>query len=270
MAVAGIDDPRFEARLLCTAATGLDRAAQLRAPDTILDEGQAATLKGLIARRAAREPIAYILKHREFYGLDFEVGPGVLVPRPETELLVEAGLAALPDGPARILDLGTGSGCILAALLTERPAAFGVGVDRSAAALRVARRNVDRHGLAGRAALVRGDWGAALKGGFDLVVANPPYITASDHDGLIADVRAFEPRAALVGGGDGLDAYRAIAVDLPRLLKPEGTIALEVGRGQAEAVRGLLVARGLTLDRTRRDLAGIERCVIARFSEGSG
>ncbi len=251
---------------MCAAATGLDRAAQLRAPERALNEDQAATLAALVGRRAAREPIAYILKQREFYGLDFEVGPGVLVPRPETELLVEAGLAALSDGPARILDLGTGSGCILAALLTERPAAFGVGVDRSTAALRVARRNLDRHGLAKRAALVRGDWGRALEGGFDLVVANPPYITAFEHDGLDADVRAFEPRAALVGGEDGLDAYRAIAGDLPRLLRPGGMVALEVGRGQVEAVRGLLAARRSTLDQSRRDLTGIERCVVARFS----
>jgi release factor glutamine methyltransferase len=209
--------------------------------------------------------MAYILGEREFWSLPLFVGPGVLVPRPETETLVEAALEAFPDrtAPLRILDLGTGSGCLLLALLREYPNASGVGVDRSAEALAHATLNARRHGLADRALLVRGDWGRGLAESFELIVANPPYVASGELAELAPEVARYEPRAALDGGADGLDAYRAILPDLPRLLAPAGVACLEIGAGQATALAALAEVGGFRVA-VRPDLAGIPRCLVLR------
>jgi len=232
----------------------------------------AARFEALLCAREARVPVAHLLGEREFWSAILEVGPAVLVPRPETETLIEAALEAFPDraAPLRILDLGTGSGCLLVALLREFPLAFGLGVDRSAEALAVARRNLDRHGLAPRARLLRGSWADALAGPFDLVVANPPYLPTGEIAGLEPEVAHHEPRAALDGGQDGLDAYRELLPALPRLLAPEGVACVEIGAGQGEPVAKLARATGLRVA-GRSDLAGILRCLVLRPSpRGAG
>ena len=264
---AGVPEWQADVRILLCAAAGLDRVALLREPDLRLDAAAAARFESYLARRLAREPVARILGRREFWGLELMVTPAVLDPRPDTETLVSAALERIgrdPGRPCRILDLGTGSGAILCALLTEWPGAAGWGIDRSAAACSVARANLARTGLASRSLVVQGSWSAAcLSGAFDLVVSNPPYIETAAIDGLAADVRDHDPRAALDGGPDGLEAYRAIVSDLPRLLAPGGSAFVEVGAGQAAAVVALLAGAGLSPSGTHRDLAGIERVVGA-------
>jgi release factor glutamine methyltransferase len=266
LADAGIANARAEAWLLLAAATGRDRAGLITSAGDALDPAAQSRLENLLRRRLAREPIAYILGEKEFWSLALAVGPGVLIPRPETETLVEAALDAVPDRQAklRVLDLGTGSGCILLALLSELGNATGLGVDASAAALETACSNAARLGLAGRAQFREGDWGRGLSGPFDLIVSNPPYVVAPDWQGLQPEVRDFEPRAALQAGVDGLDAYRALVPDGLRLLATGGTLALEIGQGQGDAVTAILAAHGLHVVERRRDLAGIERCLVAR------
>jgi release factor glutamine methyltransferase len=266
LGAAGIENARSEAWLLLAAATGRERAALIAGGPERLGAEQQARLGELIRRRRAREPVAYILGEKEFWSLRFEVGPGVLIPRPETETVVEAVLAGLPDRARalRLLDLGVGSGCLLLGLLSELPHATGLGVDDSAAALAVAGRNAGRLGLAGRADFRQGRWGEGLQEGFDVIVSNPPYVAEGEWDHLAPEIRGFEPRAALVAGPDGLAAYRALAPHCARLLARGGLCALEVGFGQGDAVAGLLDAQGLVVVERRRDLAGIERCLIAR------
>ena len=259
---ANIDTADMDARLLLEAATGLDRVAIMMAPETQLSAEQAAQLRMLTERRLLNEPMAYILGRREFRSLEFLTPPGVLIPRPDTETLIEAALEAAPDARS-ILDMGVGSGCILLSLLHARPEAEGWGVDQSAVALRTTAENARRLGLSQRAHLIASDWGAALDRRFDLVVSNPPYIPAADVETLAPDVKDFEPRAALDGGADGLSAYRIIAGQLPRLLAPGGVAALEIGWDQSEAVGRLLTLAGLRDVRVRKDLAGRDRVVLA-------
>jgi release factor glutamine methyltransferase len=207
-----------------------------------------------------------MLGEKEFWSLAFEVGPAVLIPRPETETVVEAVLDEIAERGAalRLLDLGTGSGCLLLALLSELPNATGLGIDDSAAALAIARRNAARLGLAARAGFAQGRWGEGLRGAFDVIVSNPPYIAESEWPGLQPEIRTFEPKAALVAGPDGLAAYRALAPDCARLLARDGLCALEIGHGQGDAVAEILARHGLQVTQRRRDLAGIERCVVVR------
>lgn len=261
---AGIESAAIDARLLVMQAIGLSRERLVTDSERPLDSTEQAALGALLDRRLAREPMAYILGEREFFGLPFAVSPAVLIPRPETETLVEEALAAADRAASlRILDIATGSGCILLALLHHLPAARGIGTDRSAQALAVAAGNAVALGLAGRAAFVRTDWAASLAGPFDLILSNPPYIASGEIAGLDADVRVHEPRMALEAGSDGLAAYRAIAADLPRLLAPGGRVLLELGQGQAAAVGRLLAAHGFVVTGCRTDLAGIERCLVA-------
>jgi release factor glutamine methyltransferase len=257
---AGIEEPRTEARLILAHATGLDRTRQLSDAGRLVEPGPALALA---SRRAAREPMAYLLGRREFWGLDFAVGPGVLVPRPETETVIESVLAELPDreAPLCILDLGTGSGCLLLTLLTLYPAAAGVGVDRSGEALAWALRNRRALGLDGRSLLVQGDWLAAVRGPCDLVVANPPYIAPTEPRD--PETR-HEPETALLAGPDGLAAYRAIAAPVLAALRPNGLLVLEIGAGQASAVSGILGSVGFVGVTCRHDLAGRPRAVVAR------
>jgi len=261
-----LDTPDLDARLLIGHALGLDHAALVAQSTRRLTPAEAAALDSVLARRLAHEPVARIVGAKEFWSLPLRVTPDVLVPRPETETLVEAVLAAVERGRAlRIADLGVGSGAILLALLSELPTAFGIGIDRHLGALGVARDNAQRLGLADRAAFVACDFGAALAGACDVVVSNPPYIPTPDIAALAADVRDYDPRAALDGGPDGLAAYRAIAADAGRLLAPGGWLAVEIGLGQEEAVCQLFAARGLAVaGAPRRDLAGRARVVAAR------
>ena len=253
------DDARLEAKMMLRAV-GVD-------PDGEGDvsEEQHHALQALAARRRRREPLSHVLGARGFWTLDIEVTPDVLTPRPETEHVVEALLEANAPDDARLLDLGTGSGAILCALLSERPGWTGVGVDASAAALEVARRNAARAGVAGRTALFVSDWDAALDERFDLIACNPPYIPTADIAGLDPEVRDHEPRAALDGGADGLEVYRRLAPRMSNLLTPGGSAAFEVGLGQATAVAKLFAAAapGAAVG-VGRDLAGIERVVTVR------
>jgi release factor glutamine methyltransferase len=266
LASAGIEDARAEAWLLLAAATGRVRAELIAGAVDTSSAGQEARLEALVRRRLAREPIAYILGEKEFWSLTFEVGPDVLIPRPETETVVEAVLAQLPDRdrPLRLLDLGVGSGCLLLALSSELPRATGLGIDESAAALALAQRNAGRLGLAARSDFRQGRWGEGLIGRFDVIVSNPPYVAAGEWAALQPEIREFEPRAALVAGPDGLAAYRALVPDCARLLAQDGLCALEIACGQGDAVAALLAAHGLSVVERRRDLAGIERCLVAR------
>ena len=256
---ADIDNPRLEARLLLAYALRTTKENVLRDRDASIDP---ACYRSLLARRVAHEPLAHILGRREFWSLDLLVSPDTLVPRPETETLIEAALAAFAERrPHRVLDLGTGSGCLLLAALSEFPTAFGVGIDRSESALTVARRNAVRLGLSDRAAFLCGDWAASIGGRFDLVLSNPPYIPSLDIDGLMPEVARGEPRLALDGGPDGRAAYRRLVPDLDRLLTTDGVAVVEVGAGQADAVSALGCAAGLTVA-TRQDLTGIARAVV--------
>ena len=268
-AFAGVvDAPAREAALVLRAA-GLGPPDLIAEPDAPLGAA-AAKAERYAARRAAGEPLSRILGRREFWGLDLAISPDVLDPRPETETIVEAALTKFADrrGEAlRVLDLGVGSGALLCALLAEFRAARAVGVDRSKAAAMIARANVEALGLAQRVQIRLGDWGAGLDGQFDLVVSNPPYIRSADIAGLAPEVRDHDPRLALDGGLDGLDAYRALLPDVARLLTPGGRFLFEVGAGQAEAVKALAAAAGLVDLATHRDLAAIERVVSgARLS----
>jgi release factor glutamine methyltransferase len=266
LAAAGIENARSEAWLLLAAATGRERVALIAgAPETLTAEQQA-RLEEVIRRRRAREPLPYILGEKEFWSLSFEVGSAVLIPRPESETVVEAALAQLPerDRPLRVLDLGVGSGCLLLALLSELPQATGLGIDDSPAALALAQRNAERLGLAARADFRRGHWGEGVRQSFDVIVSNPPYVAERDWDALQPEIREFEPKAALVGGPCGLAAYRALAPECARLLAQGGVCALEIGFAQGGPVVALLAAQGLIVTERRRDLAGIERCLVAR------
>lgn len=265
---AGISQPRSEARLLLEEATGLDRVALATAPARRIEAAAAGAYRTLVRRRAAREPMAYLLGRAEFWSLDFAIEPGVLVPRADTETLIEAAVRAFPDRdlPLRVLDLGVGSGCLLLTLLHRYPNARGIGTDTSAVALRLARRNAARLGLAERAALVVTCWAEGVAGPFDLVVANPPYIPSAEIDALQPEVSRFEPRTALDGGPDGLDAYRAILPELPRLLAPGGLALTEIGQGQHAELVPMAGALGLSVA-LHRDLAGIVRCLELRLPD---
>jgi release factor glutamine methyltransferase len=266
LAAAGIDEPRREARLLLAHALGATPEDLLRDPA----RSAPACFDALVARRAAREPMALILGHSEFWSLPFRVSPATLIPRPDSETLVEAALLACPDraAPLRVLDLGTGTGCLLLAVLSERPNAWGLGVDLSPAAAALAARNAAALGLADRTAFLCGDWATALQGRFDLVLSNPPYIEAGDIAGLAPEL-AHEPRRALDGGTDGLAAYRVITAGLAGLLAPGGTAVLELGAGQAEAVCALAEDAGLVVAGLRADLAGIGRALLLHPGLGS-
>lgn len=265
LAKAGVVDAALEARLMLEAASGLSRTRLFAEPERRLPEDVVRRFSGLVERRAAREPLAYVLGRKEFYGLDFEVGPEVLVPRPETELVVERALAHVgdPGRPLRLLDIGTGSGCLLVSLLVHLPAAFAVGTDLSFPALLLARRNARRHAVEKRAGFVCCHWAEALAGPFHLVVSNPPYVASHEMPMLPPEVR-FEPRHALEAGPEGLDAYRAIFADLPRILAPDGVAVLEIGHGQAAAVLGIARTHALAAVEVRPDLAGIPRVLVLR------
>jgi release factor glutamine methyltransferase len=265
LCASGAETPNLDARVLLANVLGVE-VAQLIA-DSYEPSGEEieARFVALIARRAQGEPVARIVGFKEFWGRRFAVSPDVLVPRPETETLVEAVLHARPDKNARlhVLDLGTGSGALLAAILLERPAAIGVGIDRSEAALKIARNNLASLGLHERAALLCSDWGRPLGARFDVVVANPPYVATAEVDKLPREVRSYDPREALDNGTDGLRSYRAILADLKRLLAPGGIALVELGAGQEEAVAKLAWDADMVVHGSaRRDLSGHPRALV--------
>ncbi|WP_332119694.1 peptide chain release factor N(5)-glutamine methyltransferase [Azorhizobium caulinodans] len=266
---AGIDSPDLDAALLIAHVLGLTTAdVRLRGADPVAPEALP-RIEAYAAQRLAGMPVARLVGEKEFWSLSFALSPETLVPRPDTETVVEAALATITDraAPLRILDLGTGSGAILAALLVELPGAAGIGVDQSEGAARTARDNLARAGLQGRGTVIVGDWASALGGGFDLVVSNPPYIPSIDIVGLAIEVRENDPLAALDGGADGLSSYRIIAAEAPRLLKAGGHLVLELGIGQEAEVAALAGAAGLAVTGpARRDLGGIPRALVARRS----
>lgn len=255
-----VDNPRQEARLLLAHALGLSRNDLIRDPDRQVDT---TIYQTLIARRVAREPFALITGHREFWSLDFKVSPATLIPRPDSETVIEAALAAFTgrDPPRRILDLGTGTGCLLLALLAEFPLAFGVGLDLEPTAAALARLNATRLGLTDRAAFAVSDWTNSVAGRFDLIVSNPPYIRSSEIDALMSEVSRHEPRRALDGGADGYDAYRTIMPNLPDLLHVHGVAVLELGLGQANYLVEYARKAGLNAS-LRVDLADIPRAIV--------
>ena len=261
LAAAGVPDAAGDARALLRWASGLSAASFSISLNDPPAAQEAARFAGAVAARAARRPVSQIIGRREFWGRDFIVTPDVLDPRPETETLIAAAL----EGPAsRILDLGTGSGCILLTMLAERPRATGVGVDASAPALAVAARNAEALGLDARADLRKGNWCAGLAGRFDLILSNPPYIAEAEMPGLAPEVREHEPRMALTPGGDGLSPYRIIAAAAPGLLTPGGRLIVECGPTQAGTIAKVFRAAGLAAPTILQDLDGRDRCVAAK------
>ena len=260
---AGIEGPVIDARLLVEAAADATRTDIIAEPRRPLTQAQATRLEAFLARREAREPVSHILGRKGFWKIMLAVNNKVLTPRPDTETLVEWLLRSVPEHAAfSLLDLGVGSGAMLLSVLAERPAGRGLGVDASDEALAVARENAANLGLAGRTAFLRGDWCFGLgDASFDFVVSNPPYIPTEDIEGLEPEVRDHEPRLALDGGPDGLDAYRTLAPEILRVLKPGGKFAVEIGVDQAVAVRGLFTDAGATELVTLKDLSDRERVV---------
>lgn len=267
---SGIDSGMTDARLLLGAALRLTRAQLLAQSDRFLEPREIAAVSALAARRIKREPVSRILGRKEFWSLTLDVTPDVLVPRPDTETLVEAALDHVVRGGLRmenlsILDIGAGSGALVLALLHELPNARGVATDVSAAALNVARGNAERLELASRCSFVVCNMADGVQGSFDLIVSNPPYIARGAIAALDPEVRDYDPRLALDGGADGLDAYRAIAAGGPALLARGGRLIVELGLGQAAPVSALFEAAGMTVLSVRPDLAGIPRALVAAF-----
>ena len=265
---AGIDSAETDARLLMAHALGVDRAELIANGGRALTVEQAEAIDALAARRLKREPVARIFGHKEFWSLSLQIGPAVLVPRPETETVVEAALDAVARGAPpmtqlRILDIGIGSGALLLALLSELANAVGTATDISAAALDVARANAERSGLAGRCTFIACDIAAGVPSPFDLIVSNPPYVVHGEIASLAPEVRDYDPALALDGGADGLDSYRAIAAQARGLLAPGGKLIVELGAGQEAAVRAMFTKAGLTAVAVLNDLAGIPRALTA-------
>jgi release factor glutamine methyltransferase len=265
----GLEAPALDARILVGHALGLDHTGLAAQANRVLTPEEAGAIAELSARRLAREPVARIRGEKEFWGLPFKLNSETLLPRPETETVVEAALAALDrdnrkSHALRIVDLGTGSGALLLALLSGLPRAGGIGTDISVAALQCARDNAAALGLSARASFVACDYGAALGAPADLLVSNPPYVAHADIAGLQAEVRDFDPRRALDGGADGFDGYRTIASDARRLLAPGGILVVELGEGQLGAVTAIFAATGLESAAPRYDLSGIPRALVMR------
>lgn len=266
---AGIESAALDARLLLGKVVGLDMTALSAGSRNTLAAETVAAFDALCDRRARHEPVARILGTKEFRGLSFALNEATLVPRPETEILVDAVLdlaRTMVDRPLRICDLGTGSGAILITLSRELDCATGVGVDISRPALDMALANARRHGVVDRIEFIHGDFSMPLGEAFDMVVANPPYIPHDDLAGLQPDVRDYDPAPALDGGPDGLAAFRVIAARLPALLKPGGTAFVEIGAGQGDSVAALFAGQGLEIRAIRPDLAGIGRVAVAEKS----
>jgi release factor glutamine methyltransferase len=270
LAAAGIADSRREARLILGLALGVEPTVVLGYPERSLDSATASRFDSLICRREAREPFSRLAGKRGFWTLELALSPETLDPRPDSETLVRAALARHPDrdSPLRILDLGTGSGCLLLALLSEYPNAIGIGIDRLPGAVVTARRNAAAAGLERRALFLVADWGTAIDTAVDVILSNPPYIPSDLIETLAPEVARYEPREALDGGDDGLEGYRELARELRRLLKADGRAFIELGAGKATDVAAIMAQKGLALADLARDLGGIERCGIFTPKKG--
>jgi len=264
--MAKLDTPELDARVLLKYALKLNDAELIGGADRIVSPDCASVLESMVSRRVRGEPVARIVGHKEFWGLSFELGLHTLVPRPETETLIEAALAAFGRGaPRRVLDLGTGTGCLLLGALSEYPEATGVGVDIAPKAVEVAAANAGRLGFAGRAEFLVSDWDKEVEGSFDLLLSNPPYILREDIEKLAPEVRLHDPLLALDGGADGLSSYRKLAAAAARRLAPGGLLIAELGIGQEGEVAAIMTEAGLTVDgQARPDLAGIPRALVVR------
>ncbi len=266
---AGVESPMLSADLLLGFVLGWQRVRVLSHPGHLLAQKDYACFRNLIDRRAKGEPLQYLTGEQEFYGLLFRVTPEVLIPRPETELLVEETLRLMRESPipvVRFLDVGTGSGCIAVSVAREVPVSTGWAVDISADALRIARENAARHGVAHRIQFVQSDLLECFSSGpvFDFILGNPPYVPFDDCDSLPREVRDHEPHAALFGGASGLGVYRRAIPGISSRISPGGFLLLELGAGQAESVAGLVESGGLCVQRILDDLQGIPRCLVAR------
>ena len=277
LTTVGIAGAASDARILASEATGLRREEMLRAPDTRLSQQVLRRFESLVARRRRGEPVSRIVGRREFWGLEFIITPATLDPRPDSETLVEAILnrTGARTRMPQILDVGTGSGCLLLALLHELPAATGVGIDISPAACAAAAANADRLGLAGRAAFVSGNWTEPLAGRFDIVVSNPPYIPSSEISALAPEVRAHDPAVSLDGGQDGLEGFRKLADSLGSLVQPDGLVAVEIGHSQQQAVDDIFTDSGFAARDLYHDLSGRPRvrlyaAAISMQNDGHG
>jgi release factor glutamine methyltransferase len=265
LAAAGLAEPRHEARLILALALGIEPATVLGWPERVVEPALVAKAEALIARRAGGEPVSRLRGRREFWSLDFALSPDTLDPRPDSETLIAAALGDIADRNARlrVVDFGTGTGCLLLALLSELPQATGTGIDIAPGAIAVAQANATALGLAQRADFRVGSWDMEIDGLADVILSNPPYIPSNEIGRLPPEVLAFDPLAALDGGLDGLSAYRALGAAIRGLLAPEGSAYIEIGAGQGLQVARILAESGLRVTAVRRDLAGIERCVIA-------
>jgi release factor glutamine methyltransferase len=264
---AGVDNPRLDARVLIAHVIEAETSQTFIRNDMLLTVEQDTLLAALVQRRVAREPVSRIVGQREFWGLDFKVTPDTLDPRADTEILVSAVIdhnKRLALNQPRILDLGTGTGCVVLALAHALPGSTGVGTDLSEAALRVAKRNADKLDLSERVSFTRMSWCEGLVGPFDIITSNPPYLSADDMQHLSPEVR-YDPAQALDGGADGLDCYRAIVADVKRLARQPAILSLEVGSGQAGPVAQMLEDAALRVVEIRSDLASIPRCVVAEI-----
>lgn len=266
---AGVPNAMHDCRLLLGAVLGWDQARLIRQGDSVIDAAQQVQFEAFVARREKREPVSRILGQREFWSMNFALNGATLDPRPDSEAVIEASLAMVgdPTRPVRIADLGTGSGCLLIALLSELPQASGTGIDISSPALRLAHQNAVTHGVDGRsewrqADLLQKGWQEGVGAPFDLVIANPPYISVGAKSELASEVRDYDPADALFAGEDGLDFYRVITNSLHDLLKPAGAVILEVGMGQADPVTSLLRTHGMVVHPPWHDLAGVARVIV--------
>ncbi len=263
LADAGVETARLDARLLLASVDGMSASAVLLDPQRVLAAEVESAFDRLVDRRVQREPVSRILGRREFWSLDFAISLATLDPRPDSETLVEAALGQFaPEPRRRVLDLGTGTGCLILAVLSERPSWVGLGIDIAEEAVAVARANARTLSLSERVHFQTGDWDKGLVGSFDLILSNPPYIPSNEIAGLSPEVASFDPLRALDGGTDGLDAYRALAPALLRLLAPHGRAIIELGKGQVAAIADIMEEAGLQAIERRRDLADVERCLV--------
>ncbi len=263
---AGISSARLEARLLVGSVLGMTAAQVFSYSERVLNDAERAAVDACLLRRLRHEPMSHILGQREFWGLSFDVSSAVLTPRPDSETLIETVMKRIPERslPLRCLDLGTGSGCLLLAVLSEFPSAQGIGTDLSLDALAVAQGNADKLKLSDRACFVGGFWDDALDGTFDIILSNPPYIRDDERADLEPEVAHYEPHLALFGGSDGLVCYRDLAPRIARRLAADGTAFLEIGAGQAHPVTLIFEKSGLMVVDIVQDLAGVERCLVVQ------
>ena len=262
---AEIDKPHLEARMLLAYAAGVDQTRVIGYPEDKLDNATVGYLEKIVARRKNGEPIAYITGSKEFWSLNFNVNQETLIPRPDSETIIESVLGTITDftDSLSILDLGTGSGCLLLALLSELPNAKGVGIDISSSACEIAKSNAKELGLGNRAEFYQGNWMEGICNQFDIIITNPPYIAEADIKFLNKEVRFFEPHLALSGGPDGLSAYRLIVKESTTRLKSAGILAVEIGINQVQSISNLFVKNGLRIIKIQRDFSNIERCILA-------